>query len=120
MKHLRKFNEDIEDFNDEEMGSETELEMGDMPLSDVDREEEMEDDNFTTSIFNNIESDLSEMSEDEKEDFLKSIISFCDQKLSGDVHSEDDDFNQDFEEQDFEEQEEEEMVESFRRIRKFK
>lgn len=115
MKHLRKFNEDLDTFSGvEDFGVENEVDM-DMD-TEMNMDSEMED-GFTTSIFNDIEGDMDNMSEDEKEDYLKSIISFCNQKLS-DTSDMDDDMEM---MDDLEEVEEPEMLEeSFGRIKKFK
>lgn len=36
---------------------------------------------FETGIFNDIEGDLENMGDGEKEDYLKSIVAFCNQQL---------------------------------------
>lgn len=39
------------------------------------------DDMFQTSIFNDIEGDLENMSPEESKDYLSSIITFCNQQI---------------------------------------
>jgi hypothetical protein len=42
---------------------------------------ENSNDDFKSKVFNLIEEELMEIEEDEREDFLKSIISFCNIQL---------------------------------------
>jgi hypothetical protein len=115
MKHLRKFNEDVDTFAGvEDFGIENQDDM------EMQGGMEMQDDmEFTSSIFNDIESDMSEMSLEEGEDYLKSIISFCNQKLTGvDDMDEDEEMMSDLEEMEMDDMEE--VEESFGRIKKFR
>lgn len=115
MKHLRKFNEDVDTFSGvEDFGIENQDEMQDE--MGIESQDDME---FSSSIFNDIESDMNNMPIEEAEDYLKSIISFCNQKLT-DVNVDDMDEDEEMMSglEDMEEMEE--VEESFGRIKKFR
>lgn len=123
MKHLRKFNEDVDTFSGvEDFGIENQDEMQDemgMESQDEMGMESQDDMEFSSSIFNDIESDMNNMPTEEAEDYLKSIISFCNQKLT-DVNVDDMDEDEEMMSglEDMEEMEE--VEESFGRIKKFR
>ena len=121
MKHLRKFNEDVDTFSGvEDFGIESQDEMqDDMDMQDEMGMESQDDMEFSSSIFNDIESDMDSMSTEEAEGYLKSIISFCNQKLTDtnvDDMDEDEEMMSGLEDM----EEMEEVEESFGRIKKFR
>ena len=121
MKHLRKFNEDLDTFSPvEDFGIENQDEMqDDMDMQDEMGMESQDDMEFSSSIFNDIESDMDNMPAEEAEDYLKSIISFCNQKLTDTtVDDMDDDEEMMYGLENMEEIEE--VEESFGRIKKFR
>ena len=121
MKHLRKFNEDLDTFSPvEDFGIENQDEMqDDMDMQDEIGMESQDDMELSSSIFNDIESDMDNMPAEEAEDYIKSIISFCNQKLTDTtVDDMDDDEEMMYGLENMEEIEE--VEESFGRIKKFR
>lgn len=76
---LKKFNENFDEFENQ-FGEEDQDLFGD-DLDTMSSEDESSD--FQSSVFSSIENDISILDEDEAEDYLKSIIRFCNNQLDG-------------------------------------
>lgn len=76
---LKKFNENFDEFENQ-FGEEEQDLFGD-DFDTMGSEDESSD--FQSSVFSSIENDISILDEDEAEDYLKSIISFCNNQLDG-------------------------------------